>query len=144
MPLESIEHSSLVSQGNAYIRHVYSNVRLLSVDTFSPLGTGLLLPLLQYQPDIVAELMDGRTIIGEAKTVEDILRTHSKEQYKAFLSYLSKQSPQGIFLLFCSWKVATGAQDWIRNYLRRHSEIDVAWVVVSDVEIMRKLNGPTH
>jgi len=144
MPLESTEHRALINQGAAYIRHIYSDLRLLSTDSFAPLGTGRMLPLLQHQPDIVAELMDGRTIIGEAKTDKDILKTHSKEQYKEFISYLSQQCPQGVFMLFCSWRVATSAHDWLRNFLRRHSEIDVTWKVVSDVDIRRKLNGSTH
>lgn len=144
MPLESIEHRSLVNQGEAYIRLVYSGLRQLSTDTFMPLGAGRILPLLQYQPDIVAELIDGKTIIGEAKTDNDILRSHSKEQYNAFISYLSQQAAQGIFLLFCSWKVATSAQDWLRNFLRRYSEIGVTCAVVSDVDIMRKINGSTY
>jgi len=144
MPLESTEHNSLVTQGGAYIRNVYSDIKLLSTDSFSPLGAGRFLPLLQYQPDIIAELMDGRTIIGEAKTGKDILRVHSIAQYEAFISYLSQQSLKGIFLLFCSWKVATSAQDWLRIFLRRHSETDVTCVVVSDVDMKRKLNGSTY
>ena len=144
MPLESIEHSSLVNRGEAYIRHVYSDVRLLSADSFLPLGTGRILPLLKYQPDIVAELINGKIIIGEAKTINDILRPHSKEQYSAFMLYLSQQSMQGDFLLFCSWKVATSAQDWLRNLSRRHPEMNVTWKVVSDVDIMRKLHGSTN
>jgi len=144
MPLESTEHSSLIKQGEAYIRYVFSEIKMLSKDSLSPLGTGRLLPLLQYQPDIVAELMDGKIIIGEAKTDSDILSPHSKEQYEAFTLYLSQQYPKGVFLLFCSWKVATSAQDWLRNFFRRHSEIDVTCLVVSDVDIMRKLNGSTN
>jgi len=144
MPLESIEHSSLIKQGEAYIRYVYSNIRSLSTDSLSPLGTGLILSLLQYQPDIVAELIDGRTIIGEAKTDFDILRSHSLEQYESFISFLSQQSPKGILLLFCSWKVSTSVQDWLRNFFRRRSDIDITCEVVSDVDIVRKLNGSTN
>ena len=144
MPLESIEHNSLILQGEAFIRSVYSDIKFLSTDSLSHLGTGRILPLLQYQPDIVVELLDGRTIIGEAKTDNDILSTHSKEQYKGFISYLSQQSLPGILILFCSWKVAASVHDWLRNFLRRHSEYNIAWVVISDVDIMRKLNGSTN
>ena len=144
MPSESIEHNILVTQGEAYIRRVYSDVRMLSTDSFSYLGTGRILPFQQYQPDIVAELIGGRIIIGEAKTINDILRPHSKEQYKAFIIYLSQQSTNGIFLIFCSWKVATSAQDWLRNFFRCHPDIDITCVVVSDVEIKRKLHGSTY
>jgi len=144
MPLESIEHSSLIKHGEAYIRQVYSDVRLLSIDSLSPLGTGRLLPLLQYQPDIVANLMDGRTIIGEAKTENDVLRLHSTKQYEAFISYLSQQTPKGMFMIFCSWKVATSVQDWLRNFFRKHNEFDVTCLVISDVDMMRKKNGSTN
>ena len=137
MPLESIEHSSLVTKGEKYIRYTYAEISQLDTDSFSTLGTGRLLPLLQYQPDIVAKLVDGRVIIGEAKTTGDILKTRSKKQYEEFLEHLSYQSPKGIFLLFCSWKVATSAQDWFRNHFRKYSELNVYWKVVSDVDIMR-------
>jgi hypothetical protein len=99
------------------------------------------LPLLDYQPDIVAELLDGRTIIGEAKTNNDILSTHSKEQYIAFISYLSQQSVKGTFLLFCSWKVAVSAKGWLRNFFRKHAETNVGSAVVSDIDIVRLING---
>jgi len=144
MPSESTEHSTLVEGGAMYIRRTYSNIKLLSTDTFSPLGAGRLIPLLDHQPDIVTELTGGRIIIGEAKTDSDALRPHSQEQYKSFITYLSQLNPQGIFLLFCSWKVAPGAYDWLRNYMRKQEGIEVSWEVVSDVDVTRRTHDTAH
>ena len=52
-----------------------------------------------YVPDVFAtDVPTSVTLVGEAKTWQDLEQDHSRRQISAFLSYLSN-TPQGIFVL---------------------------------------------
>lgn len=56
-----------------------------------------------HVPDIYV-FHDGLTIVGEAKTPADVESRHSRSQYNAFLTYLSRQ-PNSSFVFAAPWHV---------------------------------------
>lgn len=71
-----------------------------------------------FHPDLYCRLHDGlQVLIGEAKTAGDIDTRHSREQFRAFLLYLT-QYPAGTLLIAVPWFVVNQAKTVIRALQR--------------------------
>ena len=98
---ESATHAALVQEVILYAEREFGNLADIAVreDAVRPLR-GERPPRIEgYVPDVfVTDVPTTTTLIGEAKTQQDIETDHSRQQISAFLSYLSK-TPRGIFVL---------------------------------------------
>ena len=98
---ESAAHASLVQAVILYAEREFGDLADIAVqeDAVRPLR-GERPPILEgYVPDVfVTDVPTTMTLIGEAKTQQDLETFHSRRQISAFLSYLSK-TPRGIFVL---------------------------------------------
>ena len=98
---ESATHAALVQAVILYAEREFGNLADIAVreDAVRPLR-GERPPRIEgYVPDVfVTDVPTTTTLIGEAKTQQDIETDHSRQQISAFLSYLSK-TPRGIFVL---------------------------------------------
>ena len=106
---ESAAHADLVQAVIAYLKHEFSDLAEIAIreDAVRPVR-GERPPMIEgYVPDVFAtDVPTTITLIGEAKTQQDIETDHSLRQISAFLSYLSK-TPNGVFVL--SVPLAAGA-----------------------------------
>ena len=106
---ESATHASLVQAVILYAEREFGGLADIAVreDAVRPLR-GERPPVIEgYVPDVfVTDVPTTMTLIGEAKTQQDLETDHSRQQISAFLSYLSK-TPRGIFVL--SVPLAAGA-----------------------------------
>ena len=98
---ESAAHAALVQAIILYAGREFGDLADIAVreDAVHPVrGEGP--PRIEsYVPDVfVTDVPTTTTLIGEAKTLQDIETDHSRRQIFAFLSYLSK-TPRGIFVL---------------------------------------------
>ena len=98
---ESAAHASLVQAVILYAEREFGGLADIAVreDAVRPLR-GERPPIIEgFVPDVfVTDVPTTMTLIGEAKTQQDIETDHSRRQISAFLSYLSK-TPRGIFVL---------------------------------------------
>lgn len=98
---ESATHAGLVQAVILYAEREFGNLADIAVreDAVRPVR-GERPPRIEgYVPDVfVTDVPTTKTLIGEAKTQQDIETDHSRRQIFAFLSYLSK-TPRGIFVL---------------------------------------------
>lgn len=102
---ESLEHLSLVKLILDYISHEFTGVRhLAALDDLPGFIGGEKPPRIAgYVPDVYAvDIPTTITIIGEAKTSNDLTTDHSRSQITAFLRYLGYQK-QGVFILATTW-----------------------------------------
>ena len=106
---ESATHAGLVQAVIAYVKHEFGDLAEFAIreDAVRPVR-GERPPMIEgYVPDVFAtDVPTTMTLIGEAKTQQDIETDHSRRQISAFLSYLSK-TPNGVFVL--SVPLAAGA-----------------------------------
>lgn len=61
----------------------------------------------------------GFALIGEAKTVRDLEREHSRSQFVAYLQYLSTY-PSSLLLVAVPWTCAAQARSLLQLLQRRH------------------------
>ena len=106
---ESAAHAALVQAVILYAEREFGSLADIAVreDAVRPMR-GERPPRIEgYVPDVfVTDVPTTTTLIGEAKTQQDIETDHSRRQIFAFLSHLSK-TPRGIFVL--SVPIAAGA-----------------------------------
>ena len=98
---ESAAHADLVQALIRFAESELGDIANISVrdDSVRPIR-GERPPMIEgYVPDVFARnVPTSVTLVGEAKTRQDLERHHSRRQISAFLSYLSN-TPQGIFVL---------------------------------------------
>ena len=106
---ESATHASLVQAVIVYAEREFGGLADIAVreDAVRPVR-GERPPRIEgFVPDVFAtDVPTTKTLIGEAKTQQDIETDHSHRQISAFLRYLSK-TPRGVFVL--SVPLAAGA-----------------------------------
>ena len=106
---ESAAHAGLVQAVIVYAETEFGDLAEFAVreDAVHPVRGERPPKIEGYVPDVfVTDVPTTKTLIGEAKTQQDIETDHSRRQISAFLSYLSK-TPRGIFVL--SVPLAAGA-----------------------------------
>ena len=71
-------------------------------------------PLIEgYRPDVLAENVPASfTLIGEAKTVKDLETPHSKNQFKAYLTYL-RLRPNPHLVVATPWYAVNSARTFL-------------------------------
>ncbi len=113
---ESRSHMDLVQVTYNYIKQILPNdyscfVQVDSPDTKRP---GI---VEDFVPDVYLCTSD-LIIIGEAKTIGDFERSHSKAQYRAYLNTCMNFNGTSILVISVPWQVTPS----IKNYLRRLKE----------------------
>ena len=113
---ESRSHMNLVQVAYNYIKQIVPSdyscfVQVDSPDTKRPVAVG------DFVPDVYLCTSD-LIIIGEAKTIGDFDRPHSKAQYREYLNSFMNFNGTGILVISVPWQVTPS----IKNYLRRLKE----------------------
>lgn len=104
---ESSKHTALVQIIIEYIQQEYADKTALGIihDLCSPLRAEKPNRIDGYVPDVYAfDAPLTTTIIGEAKTADDLETEHSRRQITAFLSFLGQQK-SGTFIIAVPWQV---------------------------------------
>jgi len=109
---ESSQHAALVQIIIGYIKREHAEVTALGIvdDRSSAIGAEKPNRIEGFVPDVYAfDAPRTTTIIGEAKTKEDLETEHSKKQIAAFLSHLRYQNA-GILIMAVPWQLKRRAQ----------------------------------
>lgn len=83
-----------------------------------------------FRPDLYF-CADNKLIIGEAKTVEDFERPHSKEQYKIYLQECQSYKGDALLILCSSWVVSFSYKTLIKSIKRQYS-FDTKVLIISE------------
>lgn len=85
-----------------------------------------------YTPDVHYEY-NGQVIIGEAKTINDINRTHSLLQYKSFLEYCNNYN-DSIFIISVPWTETVFIKNILRKIKNDNKYNNVKIIIINDVK----------
>lgn len=109
---ESSAHQKLVNIAYNYILTLIpENNHVLierdSPDAKKPTSTGNFIPDVFYN-------YDGIMVIGEAKTLDDFDRTHSKAQYEEYFNCLYQGDGEKIMVVAVPWQIVPDAKNYFR------------------------------
>jgi type IV pilus biogenesis protein CpaD/CtpE len=129
---ESITHLRLVESLVAHISAQYAGVALFH-DLPSLLGAEKPPCLGGYRPDVYAkDVPTTITVVGEAKTENDLVTEHSREQLTAFLRHLAS-CQRGVLVLAVPWPARATAQNLVSRLQRQIGCMQVATLVLDGI-----------
>lgn len=130
---ESRNHIDLVQTAYEYIKTVvpqdkHALIQIDSADSNRPSTVnGRVIPDVQFWD---ADLF----IIGEAKTLNDFDREHSRMQYDAYLTECGKFHGKALLVVAVPWQIVMTAKNYLR---RRRKQLGVEF----DIVILNEVGG---
>ncbi len=136
---ESHEHSELVRSIASWVREVYGNRQWgLCLLCDLPEATEKPESLSGHRPDVLArDIPHTITVVGEAKTGDDVDNSHTESQLQAYLRYLAVQ-PQPTLVIATRWYALAAAIRTV-NRLVNQLELDrIQRVYLTDGVVTRQ------
>ena len=121
---ESTQHLQLLRRIIEYVQLAYGEFYSLSVLHDLPTRVGGEKPprVGGFSPDVYAtDVPVTTTIIGEAKTAQDLETAHSRKQLTAFIAYLNSQ-PNGVLVVSVPWQSVGAAQRMLKQLVTKAGE----------------------
>lgn len=131
---ESSQHQQLIERTITYIRERFSDEYSLTIFHDLPKELGEPRPprIGQFTPDVYAVTVPPTiTIIGEAKTPDDLEAEHSRMQYLEYLQYLDTR-PNGLLVLAVTFYKIPAAHRMMSSILRRSEVANTCQIVFID------------
>ena len=129
---ESQKHIDLVKMAADYIIESVplSGKPFVEIDSPSSLQHNY---VKSYRPDVYYEY-NNQLFIGEAKTLNDFERPHSKAQLAAYLEQCYKYAGDATIVVSIPWQLMSTVKNYFRKYKKEHGE-KVRMVVLSDTKM---------
>lgn len=136
--MESYTHNKLVKKIYNYIQ-TYKKVKkdLIECDIFEVKGKVTRM-LEGFIPDVYYDY-NNLTIIGEAKSENDLERIHSIKQYKSYIHHLQKKidnGNEGILIIAVPWQASVSAYRIIKRLIINNSKIKI--IVMNEVGVYKE------
>lgn len=133
--MESDKHRELIGQIGLWIRWKFPEAKdFIDDDSDGALGRPRPPSIAGYRPD--AFVLGGAqrtTIVGEAKTANDLDSEHSRRQLEAYIAYLSTFS-DGVLVVSTQWQARRTAMSLLKRLLRQASAMHVLAFTITDVD----------
>lgn len=129
--MESKAHINLVGIIAEYIKGIVPEAGhpLIYMDTSG--NSNAVKVIGNYIPDVYYNCGD-RLIIGEAKTINDFERQHSKEQFEAYMSEFLLFQGKCTLVVGVPWQLTMTAKNYFVR-LRRKMGVDVEVIIINEM-----------
>ena len=129
--MESQAHINLVNIALQYIKNVIpaENYELIQMDSA---GSNNAIKIIgNYVPDIYYKY-DGKLIIGEAKTINDFDRTHSQNQFDAYINECELFDGEALLVVSVPWQLVSTAKNQFRR-IKSNKNIQTRVIVINEI-----------
>ncbi len=128
---ESDKHVELVALLRDYIKMAFDIEEVfLKCDMYGENRTHGLIN--GYIPDVFYNY-NGKVIVGEAKTSNDIERSHSIEQYKSFLEYCFLNNKDACLIIAVSWTDTVSIKKILKR-IKNKLNYNVKVIIINDLK----------
>lgn len=129
--MESKAHIDLVNRAMAYVKRIISETDHIMIQSDSSGSSSEVRVLGNYIPDVFYCGNDFM-IIGEAKTLDDFERKHSKDQFEAYIEECQVFSGKAYLVVAVPWQLMLTA----KNYFKREKQkkkLDFQIVIINEL-----------
>lgn len=129
--MESQAHIDLVNIALQYIKTTIpaENYELIQMDSA---GSNSAMKIIgNYVPDIYYKY-SGKLIIGEAKTINDFERTHSKEQFDAYINECELFDGDKLMVISVPWQLVSTAKNYFRR-IKNTQNVQTRIIVINEI-----------
>lgn len=129
--MESQTHINLVNIAAEYIKSIVPEEEhsLIYMDTSG--NSNAVRVIGNYIPDVYYS-GGGKLVIGEAKTLNDFERKHSKEQFKAYMKEFLLFQGECTLVIGVPWQLVITAKNYFAR-LRRQMSVDVKVIIINEM-----------
>lgn len=129
--MESQAHINLVNVALEYIKTIIpqDDIGLLQIDSAG--NESATRTNRNYVPDIYycyADLL----VIGEAKTIDDFERLHSKEQFQSYIDECNSFSGDSILVISIPWQLVPKAKNQFRR-MKNNQNIKTRVIIINEM-----------
>ena len=128
---ESREHVELVLVAVEYVKKIlpselHAIIQYDSADSHRPTKV-----IGNYIPDVYF-WQAGKLIIGEAKTINDFGRPHSKDQYHAYIKECKSFHGKALLIISVPWQIVATAKNYFRR-LKKEFNTDIPIIIINEL-----------
>lgn len=128
---ESRNHVELVAVAVAYVKTIiapdlHAIIQYDSADSNRPTKV-----IGNYIPDVYFWHSD-RLVIGEAKTINDFDRPHSREQYRAYIRECDNFFGFATIIISVPWQIVATAKNYFRR-LKKELGSDIPIIIINEL-----------
>lgn len=129
--MESQAHINLVNITAEYIKNIVpeDGHPLIYMDTSG--NNNAVRVIGNYIPDVYYN-HGGKLVIGEAKTINDFERQHSKEQFEAYMNEFLLFQGECTLVVGVPWQLVITAKNYFMR-LRRQMGVDVNVIIINEM-----------
>lgn len=129
--MESQTHINLVSIATEYIKSIVPKEvhSLIYIDTSG--NNNSMRVIGNYKPDVYYNY-GGKLVIGEAKTLNDFEKLHSKEQFVAYMNEFLLFQGECILVVSVPWQLVKTAKNYFVR-LRRQMGVNVKVIILNEM-----------
>lgn len=129
--MESQAHIDLVNIALQYVKKTIpaENYDLIQLDSA---GNSSAMKIIgNYVPDIYYNY-GGKLIIGEAKTINDFERTHSKNQFDAYINECGLFRGETLIIVSVPWQLVSTAKNYFRR-IKSNKNVQTRFIVINEI-----------
>ena len=128
---ESRTHMDLVSRTYEYIKTIIPKENHWLIQYDSPDSSRPAYVTDNVVPDVYYCYQD-MLVIGEAKTIDDFERLHSKKQYDAYVKECLSFKGKSIIVISVPWQLVATAKNYFRR-LKQNACLDARIIVINEM-----------
>lgn len=129
--MESQAHVELVNIAAEYIKSIVPEEYHIFMCTDTTENNNVVKVIGNYIPDVYY-CYNNQLIIGEAKTLNDFERMHSKEQFIAYMNEFLAFQGETTLVVSVPWQLVLTAKNYFIR-LRREMQVDAKVVVLNEI-----------
>lgn len=127
---ESLEHQNYVRRIVEYVSRLVPSEYIDRIKADLPEYEKPALAYDSYIPDVTYSY-NGLLIVGEAKTLDDFNREHSRRQYEAYVKECKNYPGESKIVIAVPWQLYITAKNHFLH-LKRKQEVEVSIVILSE------------
>lgn len=129
--MESQSHVQLVNIAIEYIKNILPEEYYIFICTDTMGHNDRVKVIGNYIPDVYY-CYNNQLIIGEAKTINDFDRKHSKKQFIAYMNEFLTFQGETTLVVSVPWQLVLTAKNYFLR-LRREMQVDVNVVILNEI-----------
>lgn len=129
--MESQAHINLVNRAMAYVRKVVPKEEHILIHNDSSGNNSEVRVLGNYVPDVYYCNNDFM-IIGEAKTIEDFDRKHSRDQYDAYIEECQVFEGRSCIVIAIPWQLTMTAKNYFKR-IKQKRNLNIPIVIIDEL-----------
>lgn len=129
--MESQAHINLVNRAMEYVKRIVPEGEHIMIQSDSAGSSSEVRVLGNYVPDVYY-CDGGFMIIGEAKTIDDFDRKHSRDQYDAYIDECQLFEGDSCLVIAVPWQLMISAKNYFKR-IKQKKNLNIQIIIINEL-----------